>query len=353
MSEVERQVGFTTHPGGKQPLVSIIIPFFNLHDCVDYCLRNVLSQTFEDFEVICIDDGSTDGTGELLDRFAEQDGRIRVFHKENGGLSEARNDGVVLARGKFISFVDGDDVISPHYLSALVGAMQGREDRMVIAKSKSVSQADIANGSGAIDWEIPGGATEVTREGICALLLSKVFGTIACAKLAPRELYLKHPFPIGLRYEELLTICDFISGVDSYCVIREPIYAYVMRAGSIVWAKRPSVRQAREYLDAVEYSAMGFECLCPNLRHELMFYRAVMLTRVHDFIKRGLDDPIEQDQMERHIRSEVNSCLSSALRNRSASRAQRVRVALYARSPLLYDRLIDLYNHRVKGLTFG
>ncbi|MCD8311357.1 MAG: glycosyltransferase [Firmicutes bacterium] len=105
------------------PFVSVIVPFYNIENCVDYCLNSLLTQSYDNFEVVCVNDGSTDNTARRLDAVADSDNRIRVFHKENEGVSVARNYGVEHSNGNWISFVDGDDIVSPDYLEYLVRAV--------------------------------------------------------------------------------------------------------------------------------------------------------------------------------------------------------------------------------------
>ncbi|MBR1829947.1 MAG: glycosyltransferase [Atopobiaceae bacterium] len=123
-----------SQPCEDRPLVSVVVPFYNVEECVADCMDSLVHQDFDGYEVVCIDDGSTDGTGALLDAYAERHLNVRVFHFPNAGLSVARNRGVELARAELISFVDGDDFVSPYYLSALYRAYDGVEGRMVQAK---------------------------------------------------------------------------------------------------------------------------------------------------------------------------------------------------------------------------
>lgn len=101
-------------------LVSVIIPAYNAADVLERCVRSVLAQTYARFEVLLVDDGSRDGTPELADALAREDGRVRVVHKENGGVSSARNAGLDEARGEWLTFVDADDYLGPRFLESLL-----------------------------------------------------------------------------------------------------------------------------------------------------------------------------------------------------------------------------------------
>ena len=103
-------------------LISVIVPVYNILDCLERCVNSICGQTWKNLEILLVDDGSTDGTGKLCDLLAEKDDRIRVFHKPNGGSSSARNLGISMAKGKWIGFVDSDDWIEPQMYERLYEA---------------------------------------------------------------------------------------------------------------------------------------------------------------------------------------------------------------------------------------
>lgn len=105
-------------------LLSVIVPAYNVEPYLEECVNSILSNTFQDYELLLIDDGSTDETGTICDALAERSNKIKVFHTENRGLCAARNLGLDNASGTYISFVDSDDVISPHMLETLVSGMK-------------------------------------------------------------------------------------------------------------------------------------------------------------------------------------------------------------------------------------
>ena len=106
------------------PMVSVIVPIYKVEEYLCPCVDSVLNQTYTDFELILVDDGSPDGSGAICDDYARQDGRIRVIHKKNGGLSDARNAGLDIAQGKYILFLDSDDLIRPSLLETMIPYME-------------------------------------------------------------------------------------------------------------------------------------------------------------------------------------------------------------------------------------
>lgn len=109
-------------------MVSIIVPVYNCIDSLVWCVHSILHQTYTDYELFLVDDGSTDGSGKLSDRFAVEDDRIQVIHKPNGGVSSARNAGIDAATGEYITFCDSDDYLEPDYLETLVQAAEANPD---------------------------------------------------------------------------------------------------------------------------------------------------------------------------------------------------------------------------------
>ena len=97
-------------------LVSIIVPVYNVEKYIEKCLNSLFGQTYRELDIILVDDGSTDKSGELCDRLAKMDKRVRVIHKKNGGLSDARNRGIDAAKGRYITFIDSDDYVSGNYI---------------------------------------------------------------------------------------------------------------------------------------------------------------------------------------------------------------------------------------------
>ena len=114
------------------PFFSIIIPVYNVAPYLRECLDSVLAQTFTDWEAICVDDGSTDGSGAILDEYAAKDNRFRVFHQKNAGVSVARNNGLMLASGEWIWFVDSDDSIREGSLALIKHALDNNKDVDVV-----------------------------------------------------------------------------------------------------------------------------------------------------------------------------------------------------------------------------
>lgn len=134
----------------NNPVISIIIPVYNVEKYLSQCLDSILEQTFTDFEVLLIDDGSLDRSGDICDKYAEKDGRIRTYHQQNAGVSSARNVGLYYAKGTYITFIDSDDYVTPDYLKNL-------SDMLPIDSS---SQGMVVGGFSKL---LPDGSTQIVH----------------------------------------------------------------------------------------------------------------------------------------------------------------------------------------------
>lgn len=183
----------------QAPLISLLVPIYNVASYVDRCVGSLVNQTYSNLEILLVDDGSTDGSGALCDEWVKKDSRIHVVHKENGGLSDARNAGIKRAAGAYLAFIDGDDYIAPEYCEKLYQALA--------AHDADISLCNIcyewADGRRK-DYEPPHG----TREGVCTVkeVLQVLHGVgdltlcVAWNKLYKRIIFTGNPplfFPQG------------------------------------------------------------------------------------------------------------------------------------------------------------
>lgn len=211
-------------------LISVIVPVYNIEKDIKYCVDSIINQTYENIEIILIDDGSTDNSGKICDKLRENNHKIRVVHKRNGGLSDARNAGIEISKGKYITFVDGDDYIEKDYCKILYD---------VISKFN----ADLAIGSHKVYYKDSKSVIYKNSNLYNIFEKEEVFRRIlyddgidlsACFKLYSRKLFEEVRFPVGRLYEDAATTYKLINkakiiGVDT----RKSIYTYMIRENSI------------------------------------------------------------------------------------------------------------------------
>lgn len=201
------------------PIVSVIVPVYKVERYIHKCVDSILNQSFTDFEVILVDDGSPDNCGKICDEYAEKDERIKVIHKENGGLSDARNVGLDVARGKYISFVDSDDWIHKDLLKDNVNRMISENADVIIFnyievfKEERIKRVAVKTDYGD------------TYDRI--YYFSKAPVMVWC-KLYKADLWKKLRFPVGLKHEDDYTLPYVVA--DAHKIIsNEKAYYYYNR----------------------------------------------------------------------------------------------------------------------------
>jgi glycosyltransferase involved in cell wall biosynthesis len=209
-------------------LVSIIVPIYNVEEYLDKNITSILSQTYKNFELLLIDDGSTDKSLEICLKYSKIDKRIKVFHKSNGGLSDARNYGLKQSKGEFIGFVDGDDFIEPDMYDSLITACEANNTLISMAGRYNVSS----------DQKVPKftfktGKIFDSKIAIKRLLLSKNIDSSACDKLFHKSLFEKIIFPLNKYNEDIFVMVHLIDQARNIYHIGSPKYNYVIRGNSI------------------------------------------------------------------------------------------------------------------------
>lgn len=232
----------------KETLISVIVPVYNIMECLERCVKSICAQTWENLEILLVDDGSTDGTGALCDQLAKKDGRIRVFHKENGGSSSARNLGIREAKGEWLGFVDSDDWIEPQMYERLLGA--------ALLSGASIAQASRdeidEEGTRRPDVCAPP-KEELTRsaEEFLRTLLLHEGDCSFCTKLVKRELFAGRAFPEGKLNEDFYLLVELLGTGAAVRIVPEQLYHVFYRMGSNT--RRKDKREfSRVFVDIVD-----------------------------------------------------------------------------------------------------
>lgn len=206
--------------GKEKPLVSVIIPVYNMQDYLKACIESVQNQTYPNLEILLVDDGSTDRSGALCEEYAAQDERIRVFHKENGGLSDARNMGLMEAHGEFLAFVDSDDLLAPKAVETLETLCETSN------AEAAIGQVSAFAGHCTFAEESAQGEVIPMKEAMRRMLLHQKIGHEAWGKLYRRSLWQTMKFPVGLLYEDYAAIYRVIAQCRNVAIAPIPLYYY-------------------------------------------------------------------------------------------------------------------------------
>jgi glycosyltransferase involved in cell wall biosynthesis len=215
----------------KSPEISIIVPVYKVEKYLNECIDSILAQTFTDFELILVDDGSPDNCPALCDAAAEKDSRVRVIHQQNKGLSGARNAGIDVARGNWLGFVDSDDMIDPTFCEKMLhAAVQAGAEMAVcnILRMKENKALDSYQ-EHCLKDEV------LSREEIVHRIQLSPFYMVM-TRLCRREVFEKIRFPEGKNYEDAFTAPEILEWVNKAACVAEPLYQYRLRSGSIMHA---------------------------------------------------------------------------------------------------------------------
>ena len=207
--------------------ISIIVPVYNVEKYIKKCINSILSQTFKDIEIILVNDGSTDHSGKICDDFAEMDSRIRVFHKKNGGLSDARNFGINHAIGDYLGFVDSDDYISEDMYDFLYSN--------AIKYKADISTCGIYNVHKGKKIEINEHYSSLAnkKEAIELVLDGKFLVANAVSKLYKKEIFNNIRYPQGKIGEDAAVILEVLNACNRIYIDTTQKYYYYHRGGSI------------------------------------------------------------------------------------------------------------------------
>ena len=230
-------------------LVSIIIPIYNVEHYLKRCLDSVIRQTYTNLEIILVDDGSLDSCPQICDDYATDDNRIIVIHKKNGGLSDARNVGLNICKGDFITFIDSDDWINEKYIDTLLNLALKENADITIGENIRT------DGNITVTTSTPQINSYTSNEALVHLFTKNHDAfIISCGKLYKKHLFSTLCFPIGKFHEDEFTTYILFYNSKKIVFTSEILYYYYQRAGSIA-----STRHPWDVLDYLEQRYLFFK----------------------------------------------------------------------------------------------
>lgn len=224
-------------------LISIIVPVYNVCEYLETCIKSIIFQDYKNLEIILVDDGSTDSSGLICDKYKDIDERIKVIHKENGGLSDARNVGIKFSSGKYIGFVDSDDWVSKSMYSTLIKMCQENKASIAVCERILVEPNYIIN-----DGKSEQILVTDTNEALDILYKNKKYYSHAWNKLYKREIFENLEFPKGKTFEDIRIMHEVFSKAERIVFIDKGLYYYRCRENSI--ARVNNYEMWRSYFDA-------------------------------------------------------------------------------------------------------
>lgn len=236
-----------------EPTVSIIVPVYNAEKTIRRCVESILNQQYTDWELLLIDDGSKDGSGAVCDEYAAKDARLRVIHRENGGVSAARNLALDHARGVYLQFLDSDDWITPDATSSLVRAAEGNRCDLVVADFYRVVGERLSR-KGDIDED--GVLSRVEYAAHMMENPADFYYGVLWNKLYRRDIVEKHHLRMNPEIswcEDFMFNLEYIRHAERFHALQVPIYYYVKTEGSLVNSNVTISRTIKMKLTVFEY----------------------------------------------------------------------------------------------------
>lgn len=241
-------------------LVSIVIPVYNVEKYLDRCLDSVVNQTYTNIEIILVDDGSLDSSLQLCRTWEKKDSRIKVFHKENGGLSDARNYGVTKTRGDYIFFIDSDDCMWRETIETLFKAIKDHNAEIACCNYVIFSNDKPQYTSDATYIVGNGGAES------CNIMMSKTFMITAWASLIKKQIVVDNPYPVGRFQEDEATTYKYYYQSKKTVVLDRKLYGYFHNDKGIMKSPDNYKKNVMDLLTSLKeqltfYENKGEECL--------------------------------------------------------------------------------------------
>ena len=239
-------------------LLSIIIPVYNVEKYLDRCIKSVLNQTYNNLEIILVDDGSTDKSPEICDKYAKNDTRIKVIHKKNGGVSEARNCGIEIAKGTYLGFVDSDDFIKENMYEFLMSALK-RTNSDIATCGRFICDEKITYRKYVSKKEVVLDAKNALQE----LLNGGIINEASYDKIYKKELFDNIRFPVGETNEDIVTIPFVIEKANKVVCTGVPLYYYCMNPTSITHSEYNGTKHV--IIEHINYISSYMKNLYPEL----------------------------------------------------------------------------------------
>ena len=304
-----------------QPLISIIVPVYNVEKYINRCVDSIVKQTYENIEIILVNDGSSDRSGCLCDEWVKRDNRIKVLHKENSGPSETRNMGVEIAAGDYISFIDSDDYVSNDYISSLYHSIIESKADIACCNYTSVHTTDVED----VFYKGKTGFRIISGKSACSEMYEpekSVYYCVLWGKLFKPEIVKSFPLPVGKVHEDSATTFKYLYSAEKVSVSDEVLYAYYQNEKSIMHVRSENRRP--DSLWAKMQQVYFFE-----EKHEKELLSKALDQIVDFYVSRAIID-------QKRLPKEIFSFLKKYWM-RGITRDRKIRFAIYFISPGLYD----------------
>lgn len=304
-------------------LLSVVVPVYNVEEYLARCVDSILNQTYRNLEVILVDDGATDSSGSICDDFAAKDSRVRVIHKKNGGLSSARNAGIDMASGEYITFVDSDDWIEADAYEHMLDVMKRYQVKLVCG-----GNYDVDGETGKRTLALCPQKEEVisSEEFVGRMFLWQGFDSSACDKIYHKSLLETFRYPEGRVCEDVAVTYKIVLATDRAALSDRPFYNYYHREGSITISTAAEITDKTFHFSqhtAVIYSYIRENY--PAIEAQARFLRVRSLSHILLLLEQAEEDVrIRFAEEYHHARRELRKHLGFILGSRYFGKKEKV-----------------------------
>ena len=317
----------------NKPLISVIVPVYKVEKYLKKCVESILAQSYTNLEIILVDDGSPDNCGKLCDEFSKKYSRICVIHKQNGGLSSARNAGIDIAQGEYIGFVDSDDTIEPYMYEKLYGAIYNDKTKLAVCAINYIYE----DGKKVNKPPLGRNCKFDFYHAIVEMNTHRLFDMGACSKLYHKSLFDDLRFPVGKLSEDYYIMFKIFDRAQSISYLDIPCYNYLQRNNSITHS--PKINHDHEY--AAREQMIYLDKKYPELKIVSHTSYASAALTVYDFyIKNQVTCPKEQLQHFHDIVKQNEGYIKQA---DYLSKSKKIQFSLFMISPCLYRTVFKTY----------
>ena len=313
-----------------KPLITLVVPCYNVEAYLDHTMDSVVKQSYGNLDIILVNDGSVDGTAELCEKWAGLDSRIRVVHQENGGLSHARNVGISMAKGRYISFVDADDRIDLSMIEILYDLLVKYDAQISACLWENLYEDSIIIPQKEVYEKVFG-----RKEAIASALKGKELSCGATGKLYETRLFDQVLFPLGVTIEDAYIIMKLYLQCERVAFISQGLYFYYHREGSIMHSGFSE--KDFNVIKAHEGNRKIILDVYPEL--SLLVEQRIAWAYLHVYDKLTLSD-VEDRHLRRNLKKEVLKRTGVILKGDYFNKGRKLAVLALRVSPRIYRKLV-------------
>lgn len=313
----------------SEDLITIVVPIYNVEKYLERCVDSIISQSYKNIEIILVDDGSKDNSSKICDEYKKRDSRIKVIHKENGGLSDARNKGIDISNGKYICFIDSDDWINKDMIETMHETI--KKDNSQISICRRYRAYEDGKKIEEQYKKYPKKNIFNNIEGLSYLMSFCGYDMSACDKMFELKLFDNIRFPFGKTCEDSFTTYKLLFNAKKISYINKPFYNYFYRINSIT--RNSNVNET--VIEAAKEQYQFVNDNVPELINEASsFLITAYISVFNEYIKRKKKCPNEKKYIK-----ECRKLIKPSLKNKNISIIKKVQIISFCLSGFIYKFL--------------